>query len=148
MLGSAALALAAGVSGCGFVHASNVSTTKPSGFVLRGHVTVPLSSGPASATGSACTAPPSASDIVAGAPVRVTDPAGHTIALGRLGPGATATGQPGSTCDFPFAIPAVPGGVGSYGVAVGTRPAQPFTARDLREDRPAVLTVGASPAPG
>jgi hypothetical protein len=138
-----ALALVAGLvafalGGCGFLGASRVSHNKPSGFVLRGRVTVPVAAGDTRAAGAACAAP--YPDVVANAPVKVTDPDGREIAAGYLGDGVIARGTSAVTCDFPFQIPAVPGGVASYGIAVGARPAVTFPARDLREDETAVLS--------
>ncbi len=127
-------------TGCGFIHASGVSHNKPNGFVLRGHVTVPLPASTSQAAGTACSAPGSASDIVAGAPVKVTDPNGRQLALGSLGAGVFATGT-GVSCDFPFEIRAVPGGVDSYAISVAGRPAQTFPAKALREDQAAVITI-------
>ncbi|MEN3309398.1 MAG: hypothetical protein V7603_5600 [Micromonosporaceae bacterium] len=136
-------------AGCGFVGASNVSHTKPNGFVLRGRVTVPLPGTDRRAAGAACAAPVALPDIAGGAPVKVTDPAGHEIALGSLGAGivaraSAAPGGSGASCDFPFEIRAVPGGVASYGISVAGRPAQTFPARSLREDQAAVIRIAAS----
>jgi hypothetical protein len=125
-------------AGCGFIAASKVSHTKPSGFVLRGRVTVPVTTGLTRAVGVACAAP--YPDVVANATVTVTDPDGHEIATGYLGDGVIAHGQSGVTCDFPFQIPAVPGGVASYRIAVADRAPKEFPAKALREDETAVLT--------
>jgi hypothetical protein len=129
--------------GCGFIRASNVSHTKPNGFVLRGHVAVPLPAGDARASGAGCAAPASLADIAAGVPVKVMDPGGREIAAGTLSSGvvARASAAPSPTCDFPFEIRAVPGGVDSYGISVAGRPAQIFPAMALREDQAAVITL-------
>jgi hypothetical protein len=132
--------------GCGFVGASNVSHQKPGGFVLRGHVTVPLAATDGHAAGTTCTA----GGIAAGVPVKVTDPAGHTIALGALGPGivaraSAAPGASGVSCDYPFEIRAVPGGVDSYGISVGDRPPKVFPGTALRQNEVAIITVTPSP---
>jgi hypothetical protein len=136
--------LCAGVlSGCGFVHASDVSHTKPSGFVLRGHVTVPLSGSATASAGSACTAPAAAPDIVLGATVTVTDGAGRKLAVGSLGAGVLAAQAGRDNCEFPFQIPGVPGGVDTYRIAVARRAPQTFPATPLRQGETAILTVSA-----
>ncbi len=127
------------LAGCGFVSASGVSHSKPDAFVLRGHVSVPVPAGDARPDGAACAA--TVPGIVAGTPVRVTGPDGRYLASGPLGDGVIARGTDGSTCDFPFQIPGVAGGVDSYDVAVGTRPARRFPAKDLRENAAAIITV-------
>jgi hypothetical protein len=135
----AGLALAAGLAGCGFVRAAGVSHTKPSGFVLRGRVTVPVGTGDSRPDGAACAA--NTADIVAGAPVRVADPGGHPLGTGALGPGVIAhTGSKGS-CEFPFQVSNVAGGVDSYILVVGNRPPRSFPAKDLRQDQPAVINI-------
>jgi hypothetical protein len=142
----AALALVVPVGGCGFIRASNVSHNKPSGFVLRGRVTVPLPGTDQRQAGAACAAPVSLPDIAGGAAVKVTDPDGHEIALGTLGAGIVARSSRGASCDFPFEIRAVPGGVDSYAIAVAGRAPQTFPAKALREDQAAVITIAPSPS--
>ena len=137
----AAVLLAAG--GCGFIGASNVSHTKPSGFVLRGRVTVPLPATDQRPAGAACAAPAAVPDIAGGAPVKVTDPDGREIALGTLGAGIVARTSTAGSCDFPFRIAGVPGGVASYDIAVADRPAQEFPAKDLRENAEAIIRLRA-----
>src|SRR5207245_5557786 len=132
-------------SGCGVLGASGVSHTKPDAFVLRGHVSVPVPAGDARPDGAACAA--TVPGIVAGTSVRVTGPDGHFLATGQLGDGVIARGTSGSTCDFPFQIPGVRGGVDSYDVSVGTRPAQRFPAKDLRENAAATIVVTACRLP-
>jgi hypothetical protein len=127
------------LTGCGFVGASGASHTKPDAFVLRGRVSVPVPAGDARPDGAACAA--TVPGIVAGTPVKVTGPDGHYLATGALGDGVIARGVNGSTCDFPFQIPGVAGGVDSYEVAVGTRPAQRFPAKGLRENAAAIIVV-------
>jgi hypothetical protein len=137
---AAALMLAAG--GCGFVRAGGASPVKPDGFVLRGYVSV--SGATAGEPGSACGAPP-AVHVWAGAPVRVSDAGGHPIAAGTLGAGVRAEDSGRYRCDFPFEIPAVPGGHDTYLVAVSDRAPVSFAAREVRADAPAVIPVpGAS----
>jgi hypothetical protein len=135
------LAVPLALAGCGFVGASAVSHTKPDAFVLRGHVSVPVPAGDARPDGAACAA--TVPDIVAGTPVRVTGPDGRYLASAPLGDGVIARGTNGSTCDFPFQVPGVAGGVDSYDVAVGTRPAQRFPAKGLRENAAAIIVVTA-----
>lgn len=138
LLGLLGLVLTVGVAGCGWLGASNAPRTKPDTFVLRGHVTVPVPAGDSRPDGAACAS--TLPDVVAGAPVRVTDPNGHELATGSLGDGIIASGSTHS-CDFPFQIAAVPGGVDSYDVAVGSRPAQRFAAKQLRENAAAIITL-------
>jgi hypothetical protein len=133
------------LAGCGFVKAADVSARKPDGFVLRGHVSVPVPAGDSRADGAACAA--SLPGVVANAPVKVTDPQGHEIAVGYLGDGLIARASSGNSCDFPFSIPAVPGGVASYGLSVAGHPAQSFAAKDLREDQQAVIALQPAPSP-
>lgn len=139
-----ALALAAGcglsLSACGFLASGDRPATKPEAFVLRGYVSVRAA--PAdSATGSPCEAPPGSGDIHTGGTVRIADRDGHTLATGELTGGVLAFTSGTARCNFPFEIPAVPGGVDEYVVGVGSRPTVTFAARALRENRPAVVTV-------
>jgi len=128
------------VAGCGFAHAGKASHSKPNGFVLRGYVTVG-SAGSTGPVGSPCQSPPGAADIRADAPVRVTNPDGRTLATGTLGAGVLAMDSSAYRCNFPFEIPAVPGGQSTYVITVGARPPMSFAARDLREDKSAVIPV-------
>jgi hypothetical protein len=132
------LAAPLALAGCGFVGASGVSHTKPDAFILRGHVSVPVPVGDARPDGAACAA--SVPDIVAGTPVKVSAPDGRYLGSGALGDGVIAAGTAGSTCDFPFQVRGVAGGVDSYDVTVGTRPAQRFPAKRLRENADAIIT--------
>jgi hypothetical protein len=137
MLALAATALA----GCGFIASGNGSPTKPDAFLLRGYVSV--GAAPTAASGSGCEAPALAPDIHAGGPVRVADAAGHTLAAGQLAGGVLGVSAGVPRCNFPFEIPGVPGGVDRYVIGVGDRPSVTFTARDLRENKPAVITIDA-----
>jgi hypothetical protein len=135
------------VSGCGFVGASDVSHSKPDGFVLRGHVSTTAPAGDPRADGAACAAPTSLPDIAAGAAVKVFDP-GHTlIGSGTLGPGVISTAGGTPWCNFPFAVRSVPGGVATYSVAVGNQQPRDFPAAELREDKPAVITLAVTQSP-
>ncbi|HWB35698.1 MAG TPA: hypothetical protein VHA75_06715 [Rugosimonospora sp.] len=136
-----AAATAAGAAGCGFIGAGKVSDTKPNGFVLRGHVSTPLPAGDTRPDGAACTAPASLPDIAAGSPVRVLDEHNAVIGLGGLNPGVVAHPSTGADCEFGFQIAAVPGGVSTYAIVVGTQPAHTFPAAELREDKPAVISL-------
>jgi hypothetical protein len=129
------------LAGCGFVGASSVSHSKPSGFVLRGRVTVPAAGAGPAVDGASCVS--ALPDVSVGAQVTVTDGDGHELARGELGGGvaATAPGTSGATCDFPFQIRAVPGGVSRYAVSVAGRPARTFAATALREDQQAVIVL-------
>lgn len=80
-------------------------------------------------------------DIREGAQVVVSDEAGATIALGRLGSGVFRRRDDGSKgCDFPFAVEQVPPGHGFYGVEVSHRGRLQYTAEQAR--RPLELELG------
>jgi hypothetical protein len=142
LIAAAALAATGLTSaGCGFVDAHGVSDNKPNGFVLRGHVTTPVPAGDARADGAACAAPTSLPDVAAGAGVKVLDPEGTVIGLGTLGNGVIAHNATAATCDFPFEIRAVPGGVPSYSIRVANQRPRDFPASDLRQDKPAIIAL-------
>jgi hypothetical protein len=136
--GIALATLVAGLAGCGFIGASGVSHTKPNGFVLHGHVAVPVPASDTRPDGAACAS--LVPGIVGGTRVVVSGPDGHELAGGVLGDGVIARTGAGASCDFPFQLPAVPGGVDSYDVAVAGH-ARRLPAKDLREGAAAVLTV-------
>lgn len=129
------------LAACGFVGASDKSAIKPGGFLLYGHASVILPADDHRANGASCTAPTSVTDVVSGAKVTILDPDGKTLAIGALADGIVAHVKDVPTCDFSFSIPAVSGGVDTYGVQIGTRPAQQFPAQTLRQNAPAVITV-------
>jgi hypothetical protein len=131
------LCLLACLSGCGFVGASQVGHQKPSAFVLRGHVVVPLA-GSTAADGSACTV--TVPGVAIGAPVQVSDADGKHLTTGELGPGVGSHTGTTASCEFPFLIPQVADST-SYGVAIGDRRPQSFPAKDLREGQEAVLEI-------
>ena len=143
---AAALAIAAAlcvtVAGCGFVHASQKSDTKPGGFVLLGHANVPLAPTATPTVGAACTAAAPYADVAEHTQVTVTNAAGKKVATGALSAGVYVTVASAVVCEFPFTIRAVPDGSDVYNVAVGNRPAQPFQAADLRTNTPAIITIG------
>jgi hypothetical protein len=134
---AAILSLAA----CGFVGARKNDHIKPSGFLLYGHAAVTLPSDDHRAIGSACVAPGSASDVARDTRVTVLDPDGKKIAIGALDNGVIARSANGTTCDFSFSIPAVPGGVDTYSVQIGSRAPQQFAATSLRQNTPAIITI-------
>ena len=128
-----------GPAGCGWLGASSAPGTKPDAFVLRGHVAVTVAAGDSRPAGAACAS--TLPDVVSGAPVRVLAPDGNQLATGTLGDGVIAVDQSARSCDFPFQIAGVPGGVDSYDVTVGSQPPRRFPAKDLRENAAAVITV-------
>ena len=85
--------------------------------------------------GSHCTGDGGYSDIAAGAQVVVTDAAGATVAVGRLGEGSWV----GAHCEFPFAVD-VPSGSEFYGIEVSHRGVVQYPRRRLAD--PIVLTLG------
>jgi hypothetical protein len=129
--------LVAGLSGCGFVGASQVSHQKPAAFVLRGHVVVQLT-GSTTADGSTCTV--TVTGVAAGVPVQVSDGTGKHLTTGELGPGVVSHTGTTANCEFPFLIPQVADST-SYDVAIGDRQPQSFPAKDLREGQEAVLEI-------
>jgi hypothetical protein len=139
------LALAAvaalGLAGCGWLGASGAPRSKPDAFVLRGHVAVLVSPTDPRPDGAACAS--TVPDIVAGSPVRVTSPVGKVLGTGALGDGVFAHSANRPSCDFPFQVQGVAGGVDSYDITVGTRPPQRFDAKDLRENAAAIITITA-----
>jgi hypothetical protein len=130
------------LAGCGWLRAGNAPRTKPDGFVLRGYVAVDGAA--AGSVGAPCEAP--RAGVAPADEVRVTDPPDRVLASGALGAGVLATGGSGYRCNFPFEIPAVAGGHKTYSISVAGRPAVNFPASELRSDKPAVITVPASPA--
>jgi hypothetical protein len=71
--------------------------------------------------GAACTTPTAYRDVVAGAPVVVTDHLMKTIAVGRLEPGRLVRVSGERHCVFPFAVPDVPTGQPFYRVVFADR---------------------------
>jgi hypothetical protein len=133
--------LLAGPGGCGWLGASSVSHRKPDGFLLRGRVTVAVTDADPRPNGSACAA--TVPGLVAGTPVKVSGPDGKLLATGSLGNGVIAHDGTRESCDLPFQIAAVPGGVDAYDIAVGTRAPKRFAAKDLRENADAVIPFSA-----
>jgi hypothetical protein len=73
--------------------------------------------------------------------VTVLDPSGHKLAAGALDAGVIARPDTATTCNFSFSIPAVPGGVSSYSIQIGSRAPQQFAASALRQNTPAIITI-------
>jgi hypothetical protein len=138
---AAAVAIAMTVSGCGFVHAASKSDTKPSAFVLIGHAEITLPTTEHRAAGTTCQAPAGTTDVAPNTQVTVTDQGGHQLAVGFLGDGVIARSGSTTTCQFPFSIRGVPGGIAVYSVAVGNRPAETFQGDDLNRNTPAVIAI-------
>jgi hypothetical protein len=133
----ALLAAAVGLTGCGWLQAGDVSHVKPSGFVLRGYVSV--AGAPTGRPGTSCQVP--ATGITANAPVRVTDAADRSLGAGVLGAGVLAADGAAYRCNFPFEITGVAGGHDRYAISAAGRPAVLFPATELRQDKPAVIRV-------
>jgi hypothetical protein len=128
------------LTSCGFVGTAD-SRAKPSGFPLRGYVSVVGAS--QGGVGTPCQSPASAPDVAPGLPVRVLDPAGGVLGSSALGNGvlAEAPGGTGYRCNFPFEVTNVPGGPDSYVVVVGARPPVTFPAKELRANKPAIIEL-------
>lgn len=127
------------LTGCGFVASGERGANKPDTFLLHGYVSVGgVAAGPA---GSACEPTRASADIRAGGAVRAADNDGHTLGAGQLAPGVLSLVDGEVRCNFGFEIPGVPGGVDRYVIGVGNRPPVAFPARELRENKPAVLMV-------
>jgi hypothetical protein len=131
------VALSGVLSGCGWLRAGRAGDNKPSGFVLRGYVTV--AGAPAGKPGAPCEVP--TTGIAANAPVRVSGPPDHTLATGALGAGVLAAEGSAYRCNFPFVVPDVPGGHSTYEISVDNRPQVSFPATELRQDKPAVISI-------
>lgn len=131
--------LATALGGCGWLGASSVSHIKPDAFVLRGRVTVAVPAGDSRPDGAACAA--TVPDLVAGTQVTITRPDGKVLGVGYLGDGVIAHDGTGSSCEFPFQIAGVPGGVDAYDIAVGSRAPTRFAAKDLRENADAIIPI-------
>jgi hypothetical protein len=131
------VAAGAGLTGCGWLKAGDVSHVKPSGFVLRGYVSV--AGAPTGEPGTSCQVP--ATGISANAPVRVTDAADRALGAGVLGAGVLAADGNTYRCNFPFEIANVAGGRDRYAISAAGRPAVLFGATELRQDKPAVIRV-------
>jgi hypothetical protein len=139
--GLLSVALASSLAACGFIAAGNKSGTKPSGFVLTGQAAVALPASDAAAVGSPCQAPTGATDVTQNVLVTVTDDSGGKIATGRLGAGVITGSGASLTCSFPFEIGSVGGNSETYGVAIGSRPAQKFDGAQLRQSSLAVVKI-------
>jgi len=85
---------------------------KPSGFAIRGTVSVPSYGG---SNGTSCTVKDGYEELRSGATVAVTNAAGDVVAVGAL-VDIEATQR---TCRFAFDVPGVPEGSPTYGIEVG-----------------------------
>ena len=130
---------AVSLAGCGFVGANDKSSVKPNGFVLFGHAAVPLPTNDHRANGTSCVSP--IVGVAPGTSVKILDPTGRLLGTTYLGDGVIGRDTDGPTCNVPFSVDAIPGGVASYAVKIGTRSAQQFAATTLRENNPAVITI-------
>jgi hypothetical protein len=126
------------VASCGFVRTGG-SDAKPSGFPLRGYVSV-LGASPGG-IGTPCQAPEAAPDVVPGVPVQVLDPTGQVLGSSALGNGVLGAVGTRYRCNFPFEVANVPGGPDEYVVVVGNRPAVRFAAQELRANKPAIIEL-------
>lgn len=136
-----ALGAAVLLAGCGFIEAGNASSSKPSAFVLTGDASVNLPAAGSEPAGTACVSPAGTADVAEGVDVIVTDPKGTKLTTGHLGPGVVTDTSGVFACSFPFSIRGVPGGLDTYDVAIGNRPAQPFSGIALRSSTPAIITI-------
>jgi hypothetical protein len=133
---------AAGLAGCGWVGVHD-RVAKPDGFLLHGYVSIAGAS--SGSPGTPCLS--QASDIAAGAPVKVVDEGGAQLASGSLGDGVLAATGNAWRCNFPFDIGNVPGAADAVLVEIGRQPAARFTTAELREGRAAVINVGPDVSP-
>ncbi|MFI9558911.1 hypothetical protein [Nonomuraea endophytica] len=129
------------LAGCGTDSAAPAS---PSTFTVTGTVTVPGGSTARGLDGETCVMDGGYSDIAEGAQVVITNAAGTTIALGRLGEGILDTPGPdepyGSHCEFSFKVEKVPAGAAFYGIEVAHRGRLQYTAESIKQ--PLRLTLG------
>jgi hypothetical protein len=130
---------AVALTGCGWLGANDKSSIKPNGFVLFGHAAVILRAHDHRAAGTACTSP--VTTVTPGTSVRVLDPGGKVLGTTFLGEGVIGRDATTATCNFPFALQAIPGGVETYAVQIGNRSPQQFAATTLRQNNAAVITI-------
>ncbi|GAA0718955.1 hypothetical protein Drose_05250 [Dactylosporangium roseum] len=133
-----ALVLTLSLGGCGWAGRHD-ERSKPDGFLLHGHVSA--AGAATGASGTPCLAPASASDIVAGAPVRAADAAGKIIAVTSLNGGVLAETPDGFHCNFGFELSNLSGSRPTYQLIVADRPPRSFETKPLREGKEAVLPV-------
>ncbi|GAA3226105.1 hypothetical protein ACFO1B_32555 [Dactylosporangium siamense] len=137
-----ALGLVLTLGGCGWVGRAD-ETSKPDGFQLHGYVSV---AGAATGIpGTPCLAP--AADIVSGGTVKVADQDGKVVAVTTLAAGVLASSPDGYHCNFAFELLNLSGARPTYQILVADRPSVSFETRPLREGRPAVVPITASPSP-
>jgi hypothetical protein len=150
LAGGALLALAIAAGGIYFATrgddtpAKATTAAKPvsSTLAITGTLTLARPGFVWDAAASVCVGQNGYDDISGGVQVVITNPAGVTVAVGRLGDGATVSG-PGalaaSGCAFPFSV-AVPAGLGFYGVEVSHRGRLQYSEADIH--RGLALTLG------
>jgi hypothetical protein len=82
--------------------------------------------------GTSCAGTPVYRDLVEGAPVTITDPAGAVLGSSRLGP-LTLDGLGGAgACNLKFTVPGIPTGKGTYGIEVARRGVTRYDEAKLR----------------
>ncbi|MER5703466.1 hypothetical protein ABT023_16195 [Micromonospora sp. NPDC002296] len=122
----AALVLAAALAGCSSdpEPAAAPPSSAPAARTVAGTLMLDDPDGYSWTATTGCRGKGGYDDVSPGAQIVVTDSAGATIGLGKLGDGILETG-PGATvpdgCKFTFTIPAVPTGKGFYGVEISKR---------------------------
>lgn len=142
------IAVALLIAGCG---SSGATDTKPAAsrpaasspartFPVHGSLTLTLGqfSGDPDNLLAGCAGEGGYDDLHAGTSVTVTDAAGATIGLGKLGQGFLNPGA--STCSFSFNVTNIPAGKGFYGVEVSRRGRVQYPEADLVKD--VVLSIG------
>lgn len=141
-LGAVLLALA-GAGGWYLVQRDNgddskpvavAATSAPAARVVTGTLTLTDEDGIDWSSSAGCFGTGGYDDIRGGVQVVITDPAGGTVALGKLDQGkldGTVPGQTADLCKFTFAIQGVPAGKGFYGVEVSHRGRVQYPERQL-----------------
>jgi hypothetical protein len=112
-----AAVLPAVLSGCSGT-AGSKATPKPTAttMTVAGAITVPGFS-KTGAEGEVCAAQPNFDDVASGGQVVVSDAAGKTIAIGKVGVGAFQVAD--VACEFAFVVSDVPSPGKFYGLHVG-----------------------------
>ncbi|MEV4271918.1 hypothetical protein [Micromonospora aurantiaca (nom. illeg.)] len=136
--GMVAAAVAAGA--VTYILRSDTSTPAPATAAtptvraVSGKLTLDDPDGFSFGDGSGCAGSGGYDDIRPGAQVVITDKAGETVGLGKLGDGMFETG-PGEplphACTFTFLVEGVPTGRGFYGVEVSRRGRVQYPEREL-----------------
>lgn len=100
------------------------ATSAPAAKVVTGTLTLTDEDGIDWSSSAGCFGTGGYDDVRSGAQVVITDPAGKTVALGKLDQGVldgTVPGRTADLCKFTFAVTGVPTGHGFYGVEVAHR---------------------------